>query len=345
MSVYSDGTKAIPTAVVQLLKDLADLWTLLLRFVHDACRAARRLGHREGRGSCCIELPPSVLVRADPMIYDQYYLMGMGLAVTWDNPDIDVLLDGSEVSPSELVSATEYAVRVRVWNGSYDAPAVGLPVELTFLRFGVGTTSTYVGTSTIDLGPKASASAPAFAWFRWTTPSAPGHYCLQARLVWADDANPDNNLGQLNTQVAVAHSPATVDFELRNDAGVTRVFDFEADAYDIPPLQRCRNDAHTTEGRRRGVVRPGRLSESEARWDAALKTQGYGAFPLADGWSVAFEPANPRLEPGDQVTVRAVVDLPPGDAVAQDVNLHCFARAEDRRRTLAGGVTLRVERS
>ena len=32
------------------------------------------------------------------MIYDQYYLTGLGLAVTWDNPDIQLYLNGSPVS-------------------------------------------------------------------------------------------------------------------------------------------------------------------------------------------------------------------------------------------------------
>jgi hypothetical protein len=345
VSVYSDGTKAIPTAIAALVKDLGKLWTLLRRFAHDVCRAARRLGNKEGRGSCCVDVPPSVLVRADPMIYDQYYLMGMGLSVTWDNPDMDVLLNGSVVPPSDLAPDTEYDVRVRVWNGSYDAPAIGLLVELSFLSFGVGTQSTYVGGSTIDLGPKASATAPAFAWFRWTTPSTPGHYCLQARLVWPNDANPDNNLGQLNTQVGVAHSPATVEFEVRNDAAVARVFDFEVDAYTIPPLERCPSEPTTSDGDRRATRRPGRLSESRARWDAAVKAQGYGSVPLEAGWSVDFDPAMPTLDPGGHVTVRAVVELPPGGAVSQAVNVHCFARANNRHRSLAGGVTLLVERS
>jgi hypothetical protein len=43
--------------------------------------------------------------------------------------------------------------------------------------------------------------------------------------------------------------------------------------------------------------------------------------------------------------VRAVVEPPPGGLVAQAVNVHCFATAKQRHRSLAGGVTLLVERS
>src|ERR1043165_3919071 len=145
--------------------------------------------------------------------------MSMGLAVTWDNPDIQLFRGGVPVSPSDLQPATDYEVRIKVWNGSYDAPAIGLTVELSFLSFGIGLTSTAVGSDTIDLGPKVSATAPAFASITWKTPPTPGHYCLQARLVWPDDANPSNNMGQKNTQVVQAHSPAVVDFAVRNDAG------------------------------------------------------------------------------------------------------------------------------
>jgi hypothetical protein len=36
----------------------------------------------------CVPINDPAFVRPDPMIYDQYYLASLGLAVTWDNPDI-----------------------------------------------------------------------------------------------------------------------------------------------------------------------------------------------------------------------------------------------------------------
>src|SRR5262249_14617037 len=161
--------------------------------------------HRPPRGGCCLDIPPGTHVRADPMIYDQYFLMKMGLSVTWDNPDIQLFdMVGNPVSPEGLTPNTDYRVNIRVWNNSDDGPAPNLPVSLSYLSFGIGATSTPVGSASTDLGVKGSAHCPAFVDIVWHTPATPGHYCLQALLNWADDANPDNNLGQKNTQVGTA---------------------------------------------------------------------------------------------------------------------------------------------
>jgi hypothetical protein len=340
------GTQSISAAFGDLTSGLTKFRSTAQRFACDAARAICRVGRNEGsRGSCCIDLPPVVLKRADPLIYDQYYLMSMGLAVTWDNPDIQLFGGGVPVSPSDLQPATEYEVRIRVWNGSYDAPAIGLPVELSFLSFGIGTTSTAVGNDTVDLGPKASATAPAFASLTWKTPTAPGHYCLQARLIWPDDANPSNNLGQKNTQVVQAHSPAVMEFAVRNDAAVRREFHFETDAYAIPPVRACPSAPEPTPRDRVAAANGGRLAESKARWADALATQGYGRFPLGPGWTVAFEPSHTSLGPGEQISVRATIE-PPGVLTGRHaVNVHGLARPAGRSTVLAGGVTLLVERS
>jgi hypothetical protein len=342
-----NGAQAISPAFGDLASGLRKFWPTAGRFACDAMRAIRRMGKNEGsHGSCCIDLPPVVLKRADPLIYDQYYLMSMGLAVTWDNPDIQLFRGGVLVSPSDLQPATDYEVRIRVWNGSYDAPAIGLPVELSFLSFGIGPPSTAVGSDTVDLGPKASPTAPAFASITWKTPPTPGHYCLQARLVWPDDANPSNNLGQKNTQVVQAHSPAAIDFAVRNDAGMRREFHFEADAYAIPPVPACPPaPAPPTPRDRAAATTQGRLAESRTRWAAALATQGYGRFPLGPGWTVAFEPSHPSLGPGEQINVRATIEPPAVLTGRHAVNIHGFATPARRSTVLAGGVTLLVERS
>jgi hypothetical protein len=343
-----NGTQAISAAFRDLASGLTKFFPTARRFACDAVRAICRMGKNEGsHGSCCIDLPPVVLKRADPLIYDQYYLMSMGLAVTWDNPDVQLFRGGVLVSPSDLQPATDYEVRIRAWNGSYDAPAIGLPVELSFLSFGIGATNTAVGSDTVDLGPKASATAPAFASITWTTPPTPGHYCLQARLVWPDDANPSNNLGQKNTQVVRAHSPAVMDFAVRNDAGVRREFHFEADSYVIPPVPVCppAPAPEPTPRDRAAAATQGRLAESKVRWAATLATQGYGRFPLGPGWTVAFEPSHPSLGPDEQINVRATIEPPAVLTGRHAVNVHGFARPAGRSTVLAGGVTLLVERS
>jgi hypothetical protein len=196
---------------------------------------------RPPRNPCCFRLC-DVYIRPDPLIYAQYYLMAKRLAVTWDNPDIELFDGGMPVSSSSLQSDHEYEVRVRVWNGSYDAPAVEMPVTLSFLSFGIATKSTPVATTPINLGVKGSPQHPAFAIFTWRTPREPGHYCLQAELHWHDDANPDNNLGQENVSVAVLASPAHFMFRLRNDASVRRQFALEADVYQLPASPPCDDD-------------------------------------------------------------------------------------------------------
>jgi len=59
------------------------------------------------------------------MIYSQFYLMSKGVAITWDNPDIQ-LFDGGGVGVAShaLTPSTPYEIRARIWNGSTDAPAV-----------------------------------------------------------------------------------------------------------------------------------------------------------------------------------------------------------------------------
>jgi hypothetical protein len=217
-------------AFVEFLKLVPTLITRLLRFLCDLWRALKRGCHRPPRGGCCVNLPPGVHVRVDPIIYDQYFLMSMGLAITWDNPDIQ-LFDtfGNLVSPYDLNPDTDYNVIVRVWNNSYDAPAPGLPVILSFLSFGIGISSNPVGTTSTNLGVKGSPHCPDLANFVWHTPTTPSHYCLQAVLVWSDDANPFNNLGQKNTQVGKIHSPAVFSIDVQNQATVRRHFDIEAD--------------------------------------------------------------------------------------------------------------------
>jgi len=263
--------------------------------------------------------------------------MKQGLAVTWDNPDIQLLDAGVPVSSSSLQADHDYDVVVRVWNNSYDAPAANLPVHLSFLSFGAGTTSTFVGKTYIDLGVKASPHCPAFAKIAWHTPKKKGHYCLQAFLDWPDDANPDNNLGQENTNVGKLQSPANFTFPVQNNSGVTRRYLLEADMYRLPPLDPCppqRRTGQTTT----------RLQESRMRWAKALATQGYGGFPVTPEWSVTIEPRLFTLNPNQEVQVNVKIEYLLGTFVGQQAfNINAFANGPHTDRELIGGVTLTVE--
>jgi len=84
-------------------------------------------------------IPGTIYRKPDPMIYDQYFLMSFGIAVTWDNPDIHLERPlGTRVSSHDLLPATTYHVVARVWNLSETAPAPRLPVRFSYLRFGIG---------------------------------------------------------------------------------------------------------------------------------------------------------------------------------------------------------------
>ena len=138
--------------------------------------------------------------------------MSLGLAVTWDNPDIQLYENSAPVSSSQLKADTDYEIVARIWNNSTEAPVVNLPVHFTYMSFGVGTQSHGIGDTQVNLGVKGGSNHPAFAHMLWHTPAAAGHYCIRVNLDWNDDANPNNNLGQENTNVVQAHSPGSSTF-------------------------------------------------------------------------------------------------------------------------------------
>jgi hypothetical protein len=340
MNSFFKGLAKIFAAYLEFLKRLPGLLTMLLLFLRGLWRALRRCFHRPPRDGCCLNLPPSVHVRADPMIYDQYYLMSQGLGVTWDNPDINLFdMSGNPASGDNLNPDTDYKVVVRVWNNSYDAPAPNMPVYLSFLSFGIGITSTPVDVAPADLGVKGSAFCPAFANFIWHTPAIPGHYCLQALLLWSDDANPNNNLGQKNTQVGKMKSPATFSIPVHNQATVTRRFEIEADMYQLPALPSCGDQRQPSREK-------GRFAESQARWAQALRTQRYGLFPVTPDWKITITPAAFNLGPDASTEIAVSVEHAGGAFVdTQAFNIHGFASPATGPRTMAGGVTLFVQGS
>lgn len=269
-------------------------------------------------------VPPWAYRQPDPLIYSQRYLHAQGMAVTWHNPDIHLespAAPGVPVDSDDLQPDTDYLVIARVWNGSATAPAPGLPVHVSFLEFGIGTTRHDVGQTAVDLAVKGAAGSPAFASVTWHTPVTPGHYCLQVELIWDDDANPANNMGQHNTHVTPLNSPhAEFDFPLRNDAETPRLLRLEADAYEIPLPPECDQDS-----------RPDAVRRRVARHDRA-------AWPVPDGWQVAIVPAESRLDPGQSTPVTVNITAPDGYVGRQALNVNAHVG-----QTLVGGVTFQVE--
>src|SRR5258707_3776079 len=93
-------------------------------------------------------------------------------------------------------------------------------------------------------------------------PAAGGHYCVQVELIWHDDADPGNNLGQTNLDVKKLNSPnASFAFQLRNDGVATARMRLTTDAYRLSPLDPCEREK---DPRRRNQRLAGHLREAHA---------------------------------------------------------------------------------
>src|SRR5262245_217485 len=122
--------KFIAKVLLYLAKSLAYGWILaiieiiksLIAGIKSYC-AWKKLPHplKNSYADCLTVSHPSYH-QPDPCIYSQFWLTKLGLPVTWDNPDIDLLRNGVVVDEHHLLPSTEYEVRARIWNNSYDAP-------------------------------------------------------------------------------------------------------------------------------------------------------------------------------------------------------------------------------
>jgi hypothetical protein len=272
--------------------------------------------HRPTAPTPCTSVEHPAFVRPDPLLYSQRYLLDRGLAVTWDNPDIVLFRGGIPVSSAELEPATTYDVQVRIWNNSLEAPVVAMPVHLTFRDFGIGPDDIDIGTALADVGVKGSADQPGSVTIPWTTPATPGHYCLRALLDPADDVDYSNNLGQENTNVVEAQSPATFTFALRNRTKRAQTYRFELDGYELPPSGPCSNGGDPTQ---------------------RLETHCRKHHPVPAGFDVQVVPATPTLGAGDEITVTVTIEPPGGFVGRRSVNVNAF-----HGQGFAGGVTLTV---
>ena len=303
-------------------------WILaIIALIKLICRRCRENKRRDGESVRdhraakvpCVPIDRPEYVRPDPLIYAQFYLMKLGLAVTWDNPDIQLFLNGLPVSSSLLEPGTAYEIRARIWNNSFTAPVALLPVHFSFLDFGAGTISVPIGSTKVDLGVKGGPNHPAFASMQWITPTQAGHYCIQVRLDPPDDLNWENNLGQENTNVGESHSPVVFTFQLRNNTQRQHRYRFEVDTYRLPPRDPCDD------------------REDERQRRERLKRHGRGNFPIPAGWTVEINPDAPVLAPNDQITITVTITPPNGFVGTEVFNVNAF-----HDNTPAGGVTLTV---
>jgi hypothetical protein len=326
-----------------LLALILDLWPAVKRFFRLLCKTISKLFHHKKKGHVvtpaqCVPIKHPAYKKPDPLIYDQYYLMSLGLAVSWQNPDIEILQGGVPVASAfDLLPSTAYIIRARIWNGSTTGVCAGMPVVFSYLSFGVGTVSRPIGTTSVNLGVKGSALCPAHAEMGWVTPPVPGHYCIQVSFSWPDDLNPNNNLGQENTQVVMAASPAPFKFTLRNSGDVRREYRFEVDTYQLaapPPCTETKPNRSANGDPARRTARVGTAPP------AVLARNSRAANPLPAGWTIEFNPVAPALVPGQELEIAATVTPDNAFHGTLPVNVHTFSGNE-----LIGGVTIVVQRA
>ena len=304
MSPILNGWRIIFRLLLFIVRRLAR-W--IAEFFERARGKGEKGGRRDYRDVCCLHLPPTIRARPDPYVYSQQWLASRGLAITWDNPDfrlIDVTT-GTIVPPNGLLPDHAYDVEVTVHNNSFMA-AIHTTVGFEVRGFGAGTsTVSALGITVVDV----PGAGTAVARQRWHTPRSGGHHCLIVTLTHVDDANPLNNVGQHNTDVAAPASPSRrLTFGVRNSGLVHRVYQLVMDGYQLPERGRC---AETHRERR-----------SLRHLRALQAANDPRKFPVPGFLRARLSTAEVSLRPGEEATVTFECEPPARGQGTQRVNVH-----------------------
>ena len=193
--------RAILRLLVLIILFVIDRPIRLIWMIYEKLREICQARRRGGRTVPCLPTSKEIHRKPDPLIYSQSYLMNLGMAVTWDNPDIVLSKGGVPADSHNLEADANYDLAITVHNGSNEAPAIGLKVHAYFRNWGTGGPNITIGHRTIDLPVRGSPNEPAIVNMPWHTPATPGHYCIMVELDHVDDLNPANNIGQENTNI------------------------------------------------------------------------------------------------------------------------------------------------
>jgi hypothetical protein len=258
-----------------------------------------------------------------------------GLAFTWDNPDF-VIIDpdnGNAVDNHLLKPNKKYFVRATIHNSSIMA-AVNTSVSLEVLRFGAGTTIVQALGSVILNVP---ALGSAVSEFEWTTPETAGHNCLRATIVHPDDANPLNNVGQHNTDVATpASATRKLKFYVGNHSPHERTYSLSMNSYRLPeqPLQPSQPRASVF-----GNIQRGDLSRTSLGYLRRLQEiNDFAKFPVPSFLEAKLEHTELRVHPGEELETSVEMTPPNLGQGRQNVNVNVMLDG-----MLVGGVTAYVE--
>jgi hypothetical protein len=296
------------------------------------CKAVLVAFNRRKTGDHCVYFPERVINRPDPCIYDQFLLMQLNRPVTWDNPDIAILLGGVEQYTYDLKPNTEYDVAITVHNSSSKKPAIGTAVAVRWIEFGAGGQVRHDIASLVADVPVFPGVAVVHA--PWRTPATPGHYCIEVELSHPQDGNPQdgnpaNNLGWNNTEVKAAASKVETSIRIFNR--------FVGSA---PRL--------VAEAMARGEGRAPPWNLVEVTFDSYVFHDAYGRDadldlmfePRPPAWPVLLEPSLFHFSPEETYRdVKVVIDAPDGPGPAETFNVTARQGGAP-----LGGVTLTVTR-
>jgi hypothetical protein len=323
----------------------------------------------------CHTYPSDQWVRPDVYLYSQSWLSSQGMAVVWDNPDIELRQGGLTVSSHQLQPSTVYDLVARVHNRSVSSPAVGVGVSFTYRNWGIGGGWIPIGQTTVDVSVLGGAQNPALATVQWTTPPTAGHYCIRCRLSPPDDLNWADNEGQENTDVLdVSPGDPEILIPVDNESDEAQLLLLTVDSYRLPakPLPAGVDETFlrhkglrwpSRSARTTAAARPERIP-SRLPWDWLFGTRdadflakqiaaarlwrqerleqvvaanARGRFPAPANWAVSL-PTERDLEPHGSLKVPFSFKVPL-DAPAgheQAFNISAF----DRLGALVGGVTV-----
>ncbi len=297
---------------------------------------------REDEVLPCLPIPSGVWLQPDAYLYSQPALMAMGIAVTWDNPDVRIVDGtGASIGSHDLLPSTDYRIQATIHNRSAAAPAPGMPVLFAPMGFGAGAPLMKPIGTTIDLPVQGAPGEPALAEVLWTTPATPGHYCIVIAAVWPDDANPSDNIGQHNTVIrdAAPRQRLIIKFPVFGPTdGRAKLF-AAVDAYTLP-----REPVHPGEAGPITIAnRPsdGRLTDDE-RLAEIVAANARGRFPPPDAWQAKVTPGEVDLEAGAQLELEFETTVP-SDAISGAQQRFNVVVTNADTAGLVGGVTVVVQ--
>jgi len=375
---------ALPQEIAVALWRLVIIFLLLLLLLLRALlelikRLVGKRCEKRNEREKCGEIPPNVKRKPDPCLYDQFYLLSLGYAVTWDNPDIWITLpDGTPVNSYDLLADTDYLVNAQIHDASFD-PALATEVRCLYRPWSFNSPDRVP----VELNPDGTERivilhippwSQEIAQFHWHTPKTLGHFCLQVECYHPDDKNPNNNLGQENTQVVGGNAGQMIHAEalLFNRVETARRIRIEADQYRIPegkielklatrtlPLRNkapfdaiynllLRRDARGGIKTQNGYA-PVWISYAYRGWEQLREGNSRGKFPIRAPWQLKVngedvaegQTAELTLEPKQQMKIPIDAQIPAATAVGTRQSLNFTAYAENGK--ILGGVTLEVE--